>query len=108
MAATRIWSIKGRIDNVINYVTNPEKTDGSDDAEAANAELRRDIRRLAYFCAGRAAADIASLSAGNMDSVQLIAFKKSFEKQLAGSKGAELQLAADSADEAAESGFSMK
>lgn len=28
MAATRIWSIKGRIDNVINYVTNPEKTDG--------------------------------------------------------------------------------
>ena len=43
-----------------------------------------------------------------MDSVQLIAFKKSFEKQLAGSKGAELQLAADSADEAAESGFSMK
>lgn len=29
MAATRIWSIKGRLDNVINYVTNPEKTDGS-------------------------------------------------------------------------------
>ena len=29
MAATRIWSIKGRIDSVINYVTNPEKTDGS-------------------------------------------------------------------------------
>ena len=78
------------------------------DTETANAELRRDIRRLAYFCAGRAAADIASLSAGNMDSVQLVAFKKSFEKQLAGSKGAELQLAADSADEAAESGFSMK
>lgn len=29
MAATRIWSIKGRLDSVINYVTNPEKTDGS-------------------------------------------------------------------------------
>ena len=29
MAATRIWSIKGRLDRVINYVTNPEKTDGS-------------------------------------------------------------------------------
>lgn len=28
MAATRIWSIKGRLDGVINYVTNPEKTDG--------------------------------------------------------------------------------
>ena len=29
MAATRIWPIKGRLDSVINYVTNPEKTDGS-------------------------------------------------------------------------------
>ena len=29
MAATRIWSIKGRLDSVINYVTNLEKTDGS-------------------------------------------------------------------------------
>lgn len=29
MAATRIWAIKGRLDSVINYVTNPEKTDGS-------------------------------------------------------------------------------
>ena len=29
MAATRIWSIKGRLDSVINYVTNPEKIDGS-------------------------------------------------------------------------------
>lgn len=28
MAATRIWSIKGRLDSVINYVTNQEKTDG--------------------------------------------------------------------------------
>lgn len=29
MAATRIWSIKGRLDSVINYVTNPAKTDGN-------------------------------------------------------------------------------
>ena len=29
MATTRIWSISGRIDYVINYVQNPEKTDGS-------------------------------------------------------------------------------
>lgn len=29
MAATRIWSISGRLDYVINYVQNPEKTDGS-------------------------------------------------------------------------------
>ena len=32
MAATRIWSIKGRLDSVINYVTNPEKTDGGSKA----------------------------------------------------------------------------
>lgn len=29
MATTRIWSISGRLDYVINYVQNPEKTDGS-------------------------------------------------------------------------------
>lgn len=29
MATTRIWSISGRLDFVINYVQNPEKTDGS-------------------------------------------------------------------------------
>lgn len=29
MATTRIWSIRGRLDYVINYVQNPEKTDGS-------------------------------------------------------------------------------
>lgn len=29
MAATRIWSISGRLDYVIKYVQNPEKTDGS-------------------------------------------------------------------------------
>ena len=37
MAATRIWSIKGRLDSVINYVTNSEKTDGS---KYTNTELQ--------------------------------------------------------------------
>ena len=37
MAATRIWSIKGRLDSVINYVTNSEKTDGS---QYTNTELQ--------------------------------------------------------------------
>ena len=37
MAATRIWSIKGRLDSVINYVTNPEKTDGG---RYTNTELQ--------------------------------------------------------------------
>lgn len=26
MAVTAIWDIKGRVDKVINYVSNPEKT----------------------------------------------------------------------------------
>ena len=37
MAATRIWSIKGRLDSVINYVTNSERTDGS---KYTNTELQ--------------------------------------------------------------------
>ncbi len=37
MAATRIWSIKGRLDFVINYVTNPDKTDG---AKYSDTELQ--------------------------------------------------------------------
>jgi len=28
MAATKIWDIKGRLDSLINYAANPEKTDG--------------------------------------------------------------------------------
>ena len=28
MATTKIWDIKGRLDSLINYAANPEKTDG--------------------------------------------------------------------------------
>ena len=28
MATTKIWDIKGRVDTLINYAANPEKTDG--------------------------------------------------------------------------------
>ena len=53
-------------------------------------ELRRDIRRLAFFAGGRTAADIASLSAKTMNTEQLISFKRSFEKKCRG--GIKLQL----------------
>ena len=59
----------------------------SDDAAD---ELRRDIRRLAFFAGGRTAADIASLSAKTMNTEQLISFKRSFEKKCRG--GIKLQL----------------
>ncbi len=79
----------------------------SSDTIAADEELRRDIRRLAYFCAGRAAADIASVSAGSMNTMQLIGLKKSFENQL--SKGrTELQLRTEDVSEDNTSEFSMK
>ena len=72
---------------------------------AADDELRRDIRRCAYFAGGRDAADMASLSAKNMSTAQLIAFKKSLEARCRG--GVEIQLACDTADDEA-SGFSMR
>lgn len=53
----------------------------SADVSAADEELRRDIRRLAFFKGGRAAADITSVSAKTMDTRQLIALKKSLERQ---------------------------
>ena len=31
MAVTKIWSIKGKIDKVLSYVSNPEKTEYTDD-----------------------------------------------------------------------------
>ena len=46
---------------------------------AAEEELRRDIRRLAYFNGGKAAADAASLISRDMDAEQLIKLKKSYE-----------------------------
>ena len=67
------------------------------DSSAADEELRRDIRRLAYFAGGRAAADIASVSAASLGTQQLIKLKKSFEAQC-GRNTAKLQL--DCADDA--------
>lgn len=76
------------------------------DCSAADEELRRDIRRLAYFVGGRSAADIASLSAASLGTQQLIRLKKSFESQC-GKNTAKLQLDCADSSEDSTSGFSM-
>lgn len=92
---------------VTKRFTESEKMHSAQDADipAADDELRRDIRRCAYFAGGRDAADVASLSAKNMSTAQLIAFKKSLEAKCRG--GVEIQLACDKAEDEA-SGFSMR
>lgn len=77
------------------------------DNSAADEELRRDIRRLAYFVGGRAAADIASVSAASLGTQQLIKLKKSFETQC-GRDTAKLQLDCSDNSEDATSDFSMR
>ena len=56
-----------------------------------NEELRREIRRLAYFAGGRTAADAAGIAAKDMGTAELARLKKSYEK-LAGRGGVSLQL----------------
>ena len=54
-------------------------------------QLRRDIRRLAYFSGGRTAAAAAELSAKNLNAVQLAELKKSYER-LCSHNGIRVQL----------------
>lgn len=49
--------------------------------EEADNELRRDIRRLAYFVGGRTASDAAALTSASMNTGQLVSFKRSLENQ---------------------------
>ena len=60
--------------------------------KAANEELRRDIRRLAFVQGGTGAASFASQTAENMDTAQLIEMKKAYERQR-DSSGITVQLA---------------
>ena len=80
----------------------------AEDIIAAEEELRRDVRRLAYFAGGRTASDAAAVSAAGMNAQQLIALKKSYEKQL-GSGGTELQLSDNPAShsDSCDSAYSM-
>ncbi len=83
------------------------KAASSGESSAADEELRRDIRKLAYFSGGRAAADVASLSASGLGTSQLIELRKAFEKQLR-KGGTEVQLdTTERADDATDM-FSMK
>lgn len=66
--------------------------------KAANDELIRDIRRLAFVCGGKNAADIAAKSAEGLDTEQLIGLKKSFEAQKEHS-GITVQLAVSNENE---------
>lgn len=76
---------------------------------AADEELRRDVRKLAYFVGGRAASEAAAILAGSMTTSQLIALKKSYENRISSCR-TEVQLMPDCniGDDSAASDFSMK
>lgn len=67
------------------------------DLEAAENELRRDIRRFAFLSGGTAAAEGISQTAESMNTAQLAELKKSFEMSLARTGKAEplIQLAGE-------------
>lgn len=78
----------------------------SADITAADSELRRDIRRLAFFNGGKSASDYITLTTETMGTQQLIALKKSLEKKSFRHE-TEVQLApADKSN--SYDGFSMK
>lgn len=74
--------------------------------EEADDELRRDIRRLAFFSGGKATVNSAMISAENMNTTQLINLKKSFEKNI--SSGIEVQLIPEKDIDFSTDEFSMK
>lgn len=74
--------------------------------EEADNELRRDIRRLAFFSGGKCAVNNAMISAENMNTTQLIALKKSFEKNI--SSGIEVQLISEKDTDFSTDEFLMK
>ena len=78
----------------------------SGDIIAAQEELRRDIRKLAYFNGGHSAADITSVAARTMNMSQLIDLKKFLEKKCYG-RGVEIQLEQKNDDDNMTSEFSL-
>ncbi|MDE6678821.1 MAG: hypothetical protein K2K02_07250 [Ruminococcus sp.] len=73
----------------------------------ADNELRRDIRRLAFFAGGKSAVDNAMISAEFMNTSQLIEMKKSFEKCMMSTK-IEVQIIPDKENDFSADDFSMK
>lgn len=78
----------------------------SGDIDEAQEELRRDIRKLAYFNGGHSAADITSAAARTMNTSQLINLKKFLEKKCFG-RGVEVQLEPENETAGANSEFSL-
>lgn len=77
------------------------------DVKNADEELKRDIRRLAFFSGGKSAVESAMISAECMNTNQLIDLKKSFEKRSLSGK-TEVQLIPDGKDDFSAEEFSMK
>ena len=74
---------------------------------AADEELRRDVRRLAYFVSGTDAAKAVGITCRGMDTAQLIGLKKSLESRLVRGR-AEVQLSPEKDGQETNSEFSMK
>ncbi|MBR0141242.1 MAG: hypothetical protein IJM19_03225 [Ruminococcus sp.] len=70
-------------------------------------ELRRDIRRLAYFSGGRTAAVAVELSARNLNTNQLLELKKSYER-LCGHNGIRVQLMTEKSEEESNNSYTLR
>lgn len=108
------WSFVAIPAQVNAGVTKSHRTEEPDSIEklgscikAANEELRRDIRRLAFVCGGTGAAQFASRTAENMDTAQLIELKKAYENQK-DSSGIAVQLAEKPAADCSNDEFLLK
>ncbi len=77
------------------------------DIKCVSDELKRDIRRLAFFTGGKPAVDAAMMSAEFMNTSQLIEMKKSFEKRLSPT-GVEVQIMPEKENDFSADEFSMK
>lgn len=77
-------------------------TDPAAEILAADDELRRDIRRLAFFAGGRELADAVSVSAKHMDTAQLIELKKVYTSRNTGGIKVQLMPESESDDSSAD------
>lgn len=88
------------------FTADEEQKSAVSPAAVSSNELRRDIRRLAYFSGGRTAADAAALAAVSMDTAQLTELKKRYEA-LSRRSGIEVQLSC-STEDCSDSSFSLR
>ncbi len=77
------------------------------DIKMFSDELKRDIRRLAFFTGGKPAVDSAMTLAEFMNTGQLIEMKKSFEKRIS-ANGVEVQIIPEKENGFSADEFSMK